>query len=179
MLMVSDEHPELDDWLNLLDLSAIADSFDKIAECQYFLDLASKETNVQRFRWLISAFFAAAYSFFEISALSAFHAFTDPKTGEPIEGNEDLEVLRRYVTIFQSVKNPSFVKTGGNHEITKQLYEFRKRNTHHFPMSIMSAASELPEAFQFGNIRGQGTPALAFCRTAMALMHQVHQELQA
>lgn len=179
MLMVSEKHLELDVWLNLLDLSAIADPFEKISECQYFLDLASKETNVQCFRWLISAFFAAAYSFFEISALSAFHAFTDPKTGEPIEDSDGLEVLRRYVTVFQNVKNPSFVKTGGNHEITRQLYELRKRNTHHFPMSIMSTAAELPETFQFGYIRGQGTPALAFCRKVMALIHKVHQELRA
>jgi hypothetical protein len=177
--MESTAPPEFEDWLDLLDFDAIADPFDKIAECQYFLDLASKEPDVQRFRWLISAFFGAAYSFFEINALSAFHAFADPQTGKLIEDAEALEILRRYVTIFQNVKSPSFVKTGGLHEVTKQLYELRKGNTHHFPLSIMSTGLELPEAFHLGKVSGQGIPALAFCRKAMALMHQVNQELQA
>jgi len=176
--MEPDGQLELDDWINLLDMSAIADPFDKIAECQYFLDLASQEADVEHFRWLVSAFFAAAYSYFEISALSSFHAYTDPQ-GDPVEDSDALEVLRRYVTVSRNTKNPSFVKTGGNHEITIQLYEFRKRNTHHFPMSIMTTSPEIPEDFQFGRIRGQGKPALAFCRTAMALIRQVHQELQA
>jgi len=177
--MKSTTPPVFEDWKSLLDFDAIADPFDKIAECQYFLILASHEPDVQRFRWLISAFFGAAYSFFEISAMSAFHAFTDPKTGEQVEDAEALEILRRYVTIFQNVKNPSFVKTGGLHEVTKQLYELRKGNTHHFPLSIMVTGQELPETFHFGYISGQGVPALPFCRKTIALMRQVHQELQA
>jgi len=170
---------EFEDWLNLLDLAAIADSHDKIAECEYFLTLASTEQDVQRFRWLISAFFGAAYSFFEISALSAFQAFIDPRTGEPVENTDALKTLRRYVTVDQNVKNPFFVKTGGNHDVTKQLYKLRTANTHHYPLSIMATCPELPGAFHFGNIIGKGTPALAFCRTAMSLIRQVHQELEA
>jgi len=177
--MVSSAPSEFDDWLDLLDLAAIADPDDKIAECEYFLALASAEPDVQRFRWLISAFFGAAYSFFEISALSAFHAFTDPQTGKPIEDTGALDILRRYVTIIQNVKKPSFVKTGGRHDVTKQLYELRKGNTHYCPLSIMAAGPKLPGDFHFGDITGKGTPALAFCRTAMSLIRQVHQELQA
>ena len=170
---------EVDDWLNLLDFDAIAEPFDKILECQYFLDLAAKEQDVQRFRWMLSAFLGAAYSFFEISALKSFHAFSDPKTGTPIKDDEALEKLRCYVTVSHRSKKTLFVKTVGHHEITKQLYEFRRRNTHHFPMSIMSEGVNLPEGFCFGHIKGQGIPALAFCRAAMSLMHQVQQELQA
>ena len=167
---------KIEGWINLLDFDAIADPFDKIAECQYFLNLASKEADVQYFRWLISAFLGAAYSFFDISVLSAYHAFTDPKTGESVEDVEALETLRRFVTITRKGKR---VTTGGLHEVTKQLYELRKGNTHHFPLSIMATGQELPETFHFGNISGQGVPALPFCRKAMSLMRQVHQALQA
>lgn len=175
--MKDDTNMTSEEWLSLLDLEAIADPFDKIEECQYFLDLASKETDVEHFRWLISAFLAAAYSFFEISAMNAYHAFSDPE-GNPVEDDEGLEVLRRYVTVIQNVKHPSYVKTGGNHEVTKKLYEFRKKNTHHFPLSIMTTGLNVPEAFHFGNIVGQGTPALEFCHTAMSLMRQIHREFE-
>lgn len=176
--MESSAPSEFDDWLDLLDLNAIADPDDKIAECEYFLALASAELELKRFRWLISAFFGAAYSFFEISALNAFHAFTNPQTDDPIEDSQALDTLRRYVKVFQNVKRPSFVKTGGHHDVTKQLYELRKGNTHHVPLSIMAAGPTLPEDFHFGYITGKGTPALAFCRAAMSLIRQVQRELQ-
>jgi len=165
----------VEELLELLDLDAIADPFDKIEECQYFLDIASKEADVRYFRWLISAFLSAAYSFFDICVLSAFHAFADPKNGDPVEDAEALEILKRYVTITQKGKK---VTTGGCHELTKQLYELRKRNTHHYPLSIMVTGQELPENFQFGKISSQGVPTLSFCRKTMALMRHVHQELQ-
>jgi hypothetical protein len=169
---------ELDDWIDLLDLEALAEPSDKVNEAEYFLDLASKEVDVQRFRWLISAFFGAAYSFFETSALAAFHGFTNPETGGAIADDKALEVLRRYVKIVQNIKNPYFVKTGGLHPITAQLYELRKRNTHYYPMSIMAAGPSLPIDFQFGNLMGHGTPALAFCRESMSLIRTVQTELQ-
>jgi hypothetical protein len=172
-------HSNVDDWLNLLDLSAIADPGDKLAECEYFLALAAQEQCREHFRWLISAFFNAAYSYFETSALSAYVAFSDPKTGEPIEDEEALLILRKYVKVFRNEKKPNFVKTAGLHPITEQLYELRKANTHHFPLSIMAAGPLLPEGFHFGNMTGKGTPALDFCRSALALILAVQKELDA
>lgn len=161
--------------LDHLDLDAIADPFDKIEECQYFLNIASKEADAQHFRWLISAFLSAAYSFFDISVLNAFHAFADPKNGDLVEDAEALKILRQYVTIKPKGK---LVTTGGYHEVTNQLYKLRKRNTHHYPLSIMDSGQGLPESFHFGNILNEGVPSLSFCRKTMALIRQVHQELQ-
>ena len=171
--------PDFDDWLNLLDMDAIADVSDKVAECEYFLFLAAQEKDRDKFRWLISAFFGAAYSFFEIQALRAYHDFHNPQTGDPIENDEALASLRRYVrVVVQDVKRPNYVKTSGQHDITKQLYELRKGNTHHYPLSITTTSQELPEGFQFGNLSGKGVPALAFCREAMLLIQEVERELQ-
>lgn len=169
-----------DEWINLseVDLSAIADTDDKMAECEYFLSLASVEQDLQRFRWLISAFLGAAYSFFEISALSAYYRFSDHETGEPIEDAQALDILRRYVKVLRDTKRPRYVKTAGHHPITKHLYEIRRSNTHHISMSIMSTGQLLPEDFHFGHLMEKGTPALAFCRQAMELILQVHEELQ-
>lgn len=171
--------PDDEDWLSLLDLSAIADPGDKLSECEYFLAVAASETNRERFRWQISAFFNAAYSFFETSAISAYFSITDPKTGEPVEDSQTLDILRKYVKVFQNAKKPNYVKTAGLHPITERLYELRKANTHHFPMSIMEAGPSPPEDFHFGNMTGKGTPALAFCRSAMTLIRTVQQELDA
>jgi hypothetical protein len=46
---------DFDEWFDRLDLEAIEDISNKIAECEYFLNLASAEQDRQRFRWLISA----------------------------------------------------------------------------------------------------------------------------
>lgn len=168
---------EMDEWLNL-DFDAVADLEDKLAECKYFLSLATQESNRDRFRWLVSAFCGAAYSYFEISALQAYRSFEDEKTGQPIENEEALGALRRYVRVFQDAKRPNFVKTAGQHEITKKLYELRKGNTHHCPFSIMITGRGTSEDFHFGFLLGKGVPALAFCRQVMSLIHEVESELQ-
>lgn len=169
---------DTEDWLNLLDLDAIADPSDKSTECEYFLALATEEKDKDKFRWLISAFFGAAYSFFEINALRAYQSFHNPKTGDPIENQEAIETLRRYVRVFQDVKRPNFVKTAGQNEITIELYDLRKGNTHHYPLSIMTSGQLVPEDFHFGSLSGKGIPALAFCRKVMSLIREVENELQ-
>lgn len=167
------------EYLNLLDLDAIKDESNKVAECEYFLALAENETDQQRFRWLISAFFGAAYSYFEMTALKAHIGFTAPDTGEPIPDLEAIVILRNYVTVLQDKNNPSYVKTAGKHLIIKKLFELRRGNTHHFPLSIMATGPSLPEDFQFGRMKDDGTPALPFCREAMNLIHEVQAELRA
>lgn len=169
---------DADEWLNLLDLDAIAEPSDKSSECEYFLNLATLENDKDKFRWLISAFFGAAYSFFEINALRAYKSFHNPRTGEPIENEEALETLRRYVRVFQDTKRPNYVKTAGQHGIIKELYELRKGNTHHYPLSIMTNGQKSSENFHFGNLSGKGIPALAFCRQVMSLIHEIENELQ-
>lgn len=182
-------------WSDIMDIDvgAIADPQDKIAECQYFLDLASKELNVQYFRWQISAFLGAAYSFFEITALGAYNALTDSRTGEPVENVEAIEVLKQYVTVGRNIKNSSRIDTGSIHketkaavhEITGLLYELRRNNTHHSPLEITAIGTELPEAFHFCIYGKNGVlskvfckPALVFCRETMLLIQQVKEEIE-
>jgi hypothetical protein len=164
-------------WLNKVDFSAIADPDDKLAECEYFLSLAEKEQDRSKFRWLSSAFLNATYSFFETSALWAYVAFTAPDTGEPVENVEATEILKKYVSVSQRSSDPYYVTTIGRHEITQQLYKFRKATTHHYALSIMEAGPSLPEDFHFGSERENGTPALELCRKAMSLIRKVHTEL--
>src|SRR6266853_1777788 len=106
------------DWIKLADLESIADVDDKVKECRYFLTLMEKESDRARFRWLTSAFLGAAYSFFEISALSTYFSFWDPHTGDPIQSDDALGVLRQYVAVLQDAKRKSYVKTKGVHPVT-------------------------------------------------------------
>lgn len=168
----------LDDWLSLLDIDAIAEPSDKVAECRYFLELASHEKEKDKFRWLISAFLGAAYSFFEINALRAYESIFNPETGDAIENCEALTILRKYVRVSQNPKNPGFVNTTGNHEITNKLYMFRKQNTHHYPLSIMTTAENTPISYHFGSTQGNGVPVLRFCQQVLELIFEVESELQ-
>lgn len=169
---------DINEWLRALDLAAIPDPNDKVCECRFFFELASRESDRARFRWLVSAFLNAAYSFFESSALTAFYRFTDPGTAEPREDGHALEVLRKYVGVDRKLKRQERVSTWGLVPLTKQLYEFRKKTTHHFSLPIMAAGDNLPHDFQFGNRSGQGTPVLSLCGDVLQLVEVVHREIE-
>lgn len=169
----------LNDILRRLDLGAIADADDKIRECEFFLGLASTEKDRVRFRWLISAYLNAVYSYFETTALYACVAFTDPDTGEPIGDKEAVEILGAYVGVSQGKTNRYYVKTSGLHPVVARLYEVKKAATHHFPLSIMAAGPNLPEDYHLGSMRGEGQPLLMLCREALAVIRQVQAELDA
>jgi hypothetical protein len=158
------------------DMEAIEDVGSKVAECEYFLGLASNETNRSYFRWLVSAFLNAAYGYFEMSALHAYFAFTD-QDGNSFPDDGAIAVLRGHVRVMRNEKRPDFVKTAGLSTLTKKLYEIRKGNTHHFPLAIMIAGPDLPGDFQFGTMRGKGEPVIPFCRDVMRLIHSMQQEL--
>ncbi|MCW2763267.1 MAG: hypothetical protein JWR85_3468 [Marmoricola sp.] len=168
---------ETDEFLAKLDLSAIADPGDKVRECEFFIGLASIEASRERFRWLITAFLNAVYSFFETSALYANAAFTHPETGEPIADDEALEKLRAYVMVFTKAKNPYFVKTAGLNAGVQRLYKVRAAAAHHFPLSIMAAGPNLPEDYHFGSLRGEGEPILEFCREALEVVKRLDKDL--
>lgn len=165
--------------LECIDLDAIADPGDKIRECEFFLSLACIEMDRARFRWLVSAYLNAVYSYFETTALYTSVAFTDPKTGDPIEDTEAVNRLRTYVRVFQNQSKPYYVKTGGLHPVIARLYEVRKAATHHFPLAIMAVGPNLPEDFHLGSMKGEGEPLLALCREALAVVKQVQAEIDA
>lgn len=175
--MSSFEAFDLNDWLSRLDLDAVPDIDDKVRECEFFFDALSIETNRNQFRWLVSAFLNAAYSFFESTSLTAYFRFTDPENGNPYQDQDGLIVLRRHVKVFQSVNNPNFVKTAGLTPITQQLYEFRKKNTHHSPLSIMATGTSLPEDFHFGSMREEGVPVMPLCREALVLIRTIYADI--
>lgn len=174
---MTEESVRYEDWIELVDLSSIPDPDDKYQECEFFFDLLETEKDRNHFRWLASAFLNAIYSYFETSALTAHFRFMHPEINEPIEDSEGLATLRKYVNVVQNNKNPKYVKTCAVHPIVKQIYELRKKCTHHFSLSIMEAGPQLPRDFLFGSIRGKGESALMQCQRAIELVRVVQKEL--
>jgi len=166
----------LEDWLNRWDIQSVPDFDDKVRECEFFFGQLVAEDNRSRFRWLLSGFLNATYSFFESTALAAHFRFTDAD-GNPIIDNEGLSILRRHVKVEQRKKDPEYVKTTGATPLTKQLYEIRRKCTHHFPLSIMVTGASLPEDFHLGDMRGEGTPVMPFCREVLQLIQSIHSEI--
>jgi hypothetical protein len=176
--MLDDPIDTSDNWLSRIDLASIPDLDDKLRECEYFFALASAERDRQHFRWLVGAFFNAAYSYFETSALTAYFRFTDYETGEPVADSQSIDVLSKYVHVFRNENRPEFVKTSGLQGVTKELYDLRNKSAHRFSLSIMAAGENLPEDYHFGSTTGEGKPALAFCRSAIELIRRIDFELQ-
>ena len=54
-------------YLENLDIDAIALPHDKHDECKYFYNLLKSESDRDKFRWLLSAFLGASYSFLELN----------------------------------------------------------------------------------------------------------------
>lgn len=97
---------------------------------------------------------------------------------KPYKDQEGLALLKKHVRVFQNTtNNPNFVKTAGLTPITKQLYELRKRSTHHFPLSIISTGSALPEDFHFGSMRGESIPVMPLCREALVVIRTIFAEI--
>ena len=173
---MAQDFTDINEFFSRFDMAAVEDVGSKVAECEYFLGLASSETERSHFRWLISAFLNAAYSYFEMSALHAYFAFTD-QDGNSLPDDGAIEVLLGHVRVIRNEKRPGFVKTAGRSPLTKKLYEIRKGNTHHFPLSIMASGPDLPSDFQFGSMRDAGEPIMPFCQNVMELIHSVQREL--
>jgi hypothetical protein len=114
-----------EDWLRGLDIQAVPDLDDKLRECEFYFGLLEGQDDRSKFRWVLSGFLNAAYSFFESSALAAYYRFTDAD-GEPYADFDGLAILRRHVKVLRNEKNPSFVKTAGLSKLTTTIYEIRK-----------------------------------------------------
>lgn len=164
---------DIKDWLNRWDMQSEPDFDDKLRECEFYFALLAKEGDRNRFRWLLSGFLNATYSFFESSALTAHFRYTNAD-GEPYEDDKALAVLRRHVKVFQNKKNPSFVKTAGLSPLTTQLYEIRNSSTHHFSLAVMAAGPLLPDDFRLGHMKGEGIFAVPFCRDALELVRELY-----
>lgn len=177
--MFNAETFDVKDWFSRWDMESVPTMDDKVRECEFFFDALAIEMDRNRFRWLVSAFLNAAYSFFESTALTAHFRYTDPESGKLYEDHEGLAVLRRHVKVTQRSKKPNYVSTEGLTPITKQLYEFRNKSTHHFALSILVTGPSLPEDFHFGSMRGEGTSVMHLCRESLALIRTVYAEINA
>lgn len=168
---------DLRDVLRNIDLASIASPNDKLNECKYFFQKLSIETNRSHFRWLLSAFLNACYSYLEVKAQHLHEASMDREAGEPCEDEESLLILRKYVRAFRLRNRPGFVKTSGLTELTKKLYELRNSSTHDWGLAVMEVGSSLPNDFHIGQLRNKGIPALSFCEQVLSLFETIENEL--
>lgn len=169
--------PNIKEWLRGWDVESVPDFDDKLRECEFFFAILSSETDRNKFRWLVSAFLNAVYSFFESSALTAHFRYTDPDTGEPREDDDGMAALQRHLHVKQGKKNPEFVKTAPRTPLTELLYDFRNKSTHRLSLCLMAEGPSLPEDFYFGSIRGQGIQVMPLLREALELIRAVHGEI--
>ncbi|ABA57087.1 hypothetical protein Noc_0567 [Nitrosococcus oceani ATCC 19707] len=164
----------LEQILRDLDLSAIAPGSDKLDECRFFLSALKSQTERQFFRWYLSAYLGATYSYLEIKALELYFSSCDPENGESVKDEAGLSVLREYVRVFQEKKRPDFIKTSGKAETAKKLYEIRKQNTHLRALPIMEGpVHDQQQQFLIGEYREKGIPAVEFCEEVQSMLDQI------
>lgn len=107
----------------------------------------------------------------------AYERYIDPVTNEPIDDEESLEILREYIRVLRNERNPQFVKTAGVHPTLVKLYEFRKRNTHYYPLLIRANGKNLPDDFIFEEAQGQSTPVLHFCNEVLDILSSIEERI--
>lgn len=168
---------DLKDYLLDLDIMAVPTLGDKLAECEYFYALLEKETDQDKFRWLLGAFLNSCYGYLEFKASYLHYGFCNPETGEPIEDTENLDTLRKYVRVFKLQNKSGFIKTSGLSDLMKQLYKFRNRSTHDGGIEVMATGGNLPEDFKIGKYISKGVPALDFCKQILAFFSALEKEI--
>jgi hypothetical protein len=164
---------DLTEVLGSIDMAAIPLPNDKFKECEYFLGLAERTEDRDEFRWLLSAFLGAAYSYLETKAQSLCNRYYDEQSDAMIPDEEGLEVLRNHVRIFQDKKKPNYVKTSGKGLLLKQLYEHRKENIHNYSLPITTISTSVPEGYGIGAHPEKAIPALKLCRDALDLFREL------
>jgi len=164
---------EIRKFISSIDVQSVAGEDDKADECRFFLGLARMEIDKKKFRWLVSAFLGAAYSYFEHTAHWACIARTDHDTGEDIADEALLSAVREHVDVIHNKKYPSHSRTVASREVLRRLYEVRHENTHRCSLSIMSAGLSLPDGFHLGWEVGRGIPLLEFCEKIMVEVGQL------
>lgn len=167
---------DLTEVLGSIDMAAVALPDDKLKECEYFLGLAECAEDRDEFRWLLSAFLGAAYSYLETKAQSLCNRYYDEETDAMSPDEEGLEVLRRHVRVFQDKKNPNYVKTSGKGQLLKQLYEHRKENIHNYSLPITQITATVPEGYGIGLHPDKAVPALKLCREILCLFRDLETE---
>lgn len=101
-----------EDWLCGLDIQAVPDLDDKLRECEFYFGLLEGQDDRNKFRWVLSGFLNAAYSFFESSALTAYYRFTNAD-GDSYADMDGLGILRRHVKVLRNEKNPQLCEDCG------------------------------------------------------------------
>lgn len=167
---------DLREYLLDLDIMAVPPLGDKLAECEFFYDLLSRETDRDKFRWLLGAFLNSCYGYLEFKASYLHYGFCHPETGEPIEDSENLDALSKYVRVFKNSKS-GFVKTSGFSELMTQLYKFRNRSTHDGGIEVMVTGNDLPADFKIGKYISNGVPALVFCKKILVFFGELEEEI--
>lgn len=167
---------DLTEVLGNIDMAAVPLPDDKFKECQYFLALAERAEDRDEFRWLVSAFLGAAYSYLETKAQNLCNRYYDESSDAMIPDEDALIVLRKHVRVFQDKKNPSYVKTSGKGQLLKQLYEHRKENIHNYSLPIMKISASVPEGYGLGLHPDKAIPALNFCREVIDLFRDLEAE---
>jgi hypothetical protein len=164
------------EFLDNINMAAIALPDDKLNECKYFFNLLKSEPERDKFRWLLSAFLGACYSCIEIKAKGLYHAFNDPDTGETYKDEEALEFLNKFVITKQSGKDPYYVNTKGLDVTIKTLYEMRHENIHSYSLSISIDREVSPNKFYIGHIITEKVPAIEFCQNVIDLLEGIYQQ---
>src|SRR5690554_6130577 len=163
--------------LSQIDLASIPLPDDKLEECSFFFKALSTEPDRKRFRWFVSAFLNAAYSFFESEALTAHFRFFNPDDGALYPDQSGVTTLRKHVKVKQIKTNPEYVSTQGKSVIAKKLYQIRNKNVHCGSLIITSVGESLPDDFRIKTSSNESVPAVVFCSETLQLINDIYSEI--
>lgn len=151
---------------------------DKIAEGRFFLDLMSKTTDWNQFRWLTSACLEAARAAMDWMAFRAHNVYYQDEDGNEILDEEYMkaidDVLPQYFLTRVAKDGKVFVTPV--HELLKYLSERRRRTAHYDSLWIKPEQVASPSGFYFKEGK---TPVVQFCFEVLELLagiaHEVHE----
>ena len=150
------------------------DVTDKIEECRYFLDLMTRTTDWNQFRWLTSAFLNAARATLDCFAMSAHYAIQGDGPFEMESDDDAIATLRKYLAIKQEKKTGK-VYVSPLDPLLKDLCDHRRVTAHEGSLWIKPESVTNVQQFEFAL---GDTPVVPFAKDVLGLLTSIQRELR-
>lgn len=158
---------------------------DKIAECEFFLDLMSKTTDWNHFRWLTSALLEAARASVDWIAHRAYHVDQWDEYQSTAPDPFYVKALSKFVKPRLNEKG-KLIGLEPKGRLFKELWKHRKQTAHLGSLWIKPEKVTSPSEFMFGEVavhkgrllqKKDGKSVLQFAREVLDHIESISREV--
>lgn len=156
-----------------LKLDEIPSLDDKLQECQFFLNLAASENDIEKFRWFTSAFLSASRSYIDVQ-VRLFYLTNNGEMESHQQSKDTFNEIKNFIDV--KIDKNGWLHIKANHPVIDNLINTRNINTHRNSLlirNVMNEGGSLQDPF-IKDISTK-TGALDFMRRVFKTLNDFHE----